>query len=394
MAFGRQVGSIKDLKKNLERGKGTFIQYIPKQGGRNVRFLDEPENWLSFREVFDQVKRKSYPAPEEGQPGYPGPDDRVSTRYLCNAVDVDTDKVIPIQLPKDLANQLVVRYERYNTITDRDYELFRSGEGLDTVYGCTPDSPTARKLDKYKPLDLEQVLEDAYANVWGPDASTPAAGGKATNATGKALQRKPKAAEPDPADEQLDLDQLGEDADADDIESQEALTELADANGIDPEKYATWAEVAEVLKPIYVPDFDDTVVEDAADEAEDATEDEAQEDGGDDAIDTAALATAADDDGDEDAMEQLTTLAEEYGLDPEVFPTWAELSDAIVTAAEGGEADAEGEGVVAMWSEDDLTPKPIGELRAIARDLDPPIVTTGLKKSDIIAAIVAHEPPF
>lgn len=94
MAFGQKVGSIKDLKQSLKKGTGTFIKYIPKEkdGTITVRFLDEPDEWVQYREVFDQVRRKSYPVPDEGMPGYPSPDARVSDRYLVNALDTENDK--------------------------------------------------------------------------------------------------------------------------------------------------------------------------------------------------------------------------------------------------------------------------------------------------------------
>ncbi len=342
MAFGRKVGTMADLKKDLSKGSSTFIKYIPKNGAITVRFIQEPEgNWEAFKEVFDQTRRKSYPVPpDESMPGYPDPDDRVSTRYLANAVDVESDRVIPIQLPKDLANQLFVRYERYETLCDRDYELFRSGEGLDTVYGCTPDSPTAMKLDKYTPLDLEKVLQDAYEAVWGPQAApapvTPSGGAGKQAAV---LKRKTKI-EPEPAeddDDDLDLYGLAKIADTqesseDGQRAAEELTTLADAVGVDPSDYGTWAEVAGAIA--------DTEYDDDEPTADLTVEDDVPEE--DDGIQN-------DDDEDEE----------------------------------------EGE----FWTEDELKPKTIGELRAIAREGG--LATSGMKKPEIIKLILnGGEEPF
>src|SRR5215471_17088568 len=137
MPFGQQVGSMKKLKEGLKGGIGP-IKFIPKNGNIMVRFLDEPNLWVKYFEVFDQVRNVGWPVPDdESAPGYPDADMRKTKRYLANVVDVtgDRDEVVALQLPTSLVNQLVIRYERYDTITDRDYELFRSGSGLDTDYG-------------------------------------------------------------------------------------------------------------------------------------------------------------------------------------------------------------------------------------------------------------------
>lgn len=283
MPFGQKVGSIKDLKKNLERGTGTFIRYIPKNGALTVRFLTEPDEWLSFKEVFDTVRRKSYPVPEEGMPGYPDPDQRVSTRYLVNALDTETDKVIPLQLPKDLVNQLVIRYERDETMLDRDYELFRTGEGLDTTYGLTPEAAMARKVDKYTHLDLEQVLQDAYEAVWGSSIVTEGAIKKKGGTTktkvggGKAMRRKKIEVDDEPEGEETSLADLAVMADGDDdVDAIEAITTMADTLGVDVEDYETWSEVVDAIA-----DNDDESDEEEVDEEPDDEEEEDDDEEGD-----------------------------------------------------------------------------------------------------------------
>ena len=172
MAFGSKTGSLKNLKQTLAKGggSGAFIKYIPRNGVMNVRFITEPEEWHHYVEHFDQVARRSFPC--NGELSCPGckSDARKSSRYLANAVDLDDNKrVIPLQMPKDLANRLVVKYEKWGTITDRDLELSRSGEGLDTVYDLDASAPSRMNLKPYEPHNLEKVLEDAYNSVFGPD---------------------------------------------------------------------------------------------------------------------------------------------------------------------------------------------------------------------------------
>lgn len=171
MAIGQKMGSLKTLKASLAKGgNNAWIKYIPKNGSMNVRFIEEPENWINYVEHYDTVLRKSFPCNgEQGCPGCQG-DARKSSRYLANAVDVDNDRVIPLQMPKDLANRLVVRYERNGTLIDRDFELSRSGDGLDTVYDLDAGPADRKKIDKYQPLDLMKVLTDAFDEVFGSNA--------------------------------------------------------------------------------------------------------------------------------------------------------------------------------------------------------------------------------
>lgn len=169
MAFGQRVGSMKTLKKTLQKGSGggAWIKWIPKNGSMNVRFIQEPEEWVNYVEHYDTTLRTSYPC--NGEQSCPGcmSGERKSHRYLANAVNLDdNERVVPLQLPKDLANRLVVKYEKWGTLLDRDIELTRSGDGLDTVYDLDADVPSRRKMDKYQALDLLKVLDDAYNSVF------------------------------------------------------------------------------------------------------------------------------------------------------------------------------------------------------------------------------------
>lgn len=171
--FGQQAGSLKNLKKSLAKGSSNsaFIKYIPKNGVMNVRFVEEPENWFNYVEHFDTALRRSYPC--SGDDTCPGcaSQERKTARYLANAVDLDGDpgRVVPLQMPKDLANRLVVKYEKWGSVTDRDIELSRQGEGLDTTYDLEADIPKPFNTASLKPLDLNKVLEDAYNSVFGDD---------------------------------------------------------------------------------------------------------------------------------------------------------------------------------------------------------------------------------
>lgn len=151
-----RVGSMQKLRESLKKGGGGNSQYIkqvPANDIMTVRFLTEPEDWYGYYETYDTEIKRYYPLIE----GVEKPEGaRVSYRYLAVALDVENDQVIPLKLPKDLANRLIMRYDRYETLTDRDYELSRMGEGLDTTYDVTPGDKVARHLDKYTSSTLTQ----------------------------------------------------------------------------------------------------------------------------------------------------------------------------------------------------------------------------------------------
>lgn len=192
MPIGQKVGSIAHLKETLKTGTGgSFIKFIPKNSSLTVRFLQEPEEWVNYYEHFDANAQKSFPCNELQCPGCED-ELRRTSRYLVNVLDVDQDRVIPLQIPKDLATRLVTRYEKYGTMLDRDYELSRAGAGLDTFYDQTPEPPMPRKLNKYNPLDLFSVLQDAYDFAMGKNGKKPPAAAAAADDDDEETSSSPK----------------------------------------------------------------------------------------------------------------------------------------------------------------------------------------------------------
>jgi hypothetical protein len=98
-------------------------------------------------------------------------DGRRSFRYLANAINLDTGKVEVVKLPKDLANRLYLRAEKRGTITDRDCELSRDGEQLNTVYDAEFEAPSKVDLSRYKTIDLMETLQNWHSSVFGGDES-------------------------------------------------------------------------------------------------------------------------------------------------------------------------------------------------------------------------------
>lgn len=155
---GGKVKSIATLKSSMKKGGGgsQYLTRVPADGTLTVRFLTEPTEWVTYFEHYDQV-RKFYPCTDDCPGCTEG--DRPSARYLSNALDVGESRVIPLVMPKSMAGSVLKKYEKYATLLDRDYELSRSGTGLDTEYDVTPEPPTKMNIDRFDLLDLMVILE-------------------------------------------------------------------------------------------------------------------------------------------------------------------------------------------------------------------------------------------
>lgn len=216
----RKMGSMKALKESLKKGGGgsggaTYIKNVPADG-ITVRFLTEPDEWFGYYEYWDDSAKTFVPMAE----GEVLPDGaRPSFRYLTNALDVTSDRVIPLKLAKTIANTLIVKYDKYDTMMDRNYELQRHGEGLDTTYDVEPEAPSKMNLAKYDILNLEEVLIAARAQAIGEVATS----GSSTAVV-------------DDEDIDDEVDEEVEDDEAEDDEESDEATGDWDYGKFDPEK--------------------------------------------------------------------------------------------------------------------------------------------------------------
>lgn len=156
-----KAGTIKKLKSNLKRGgAGSFIKNVPKDGAITVRFLTEPTEWVEYMEYYAEgMEPPFFPAFEGLDPEITADLKKPSKRYLSCAVDRDNGEVIALKMPKSLVESLMKKYDKYETVMDRDYELVRDGEGFDTTYEAIPEVPKKMNMSKFEPLDLMDVLE-------------------------------------------------------------------------------------------------------------------------------------------------------------------------------------------------------------------------------------------
>lgn len=132
-----------------------------------------------------------------------------------------------------------------------------------------------------------------------------------------------------------ELGQIVDDEEDGAEEAQASLTEAAEANELDADEYGTWFELGEYLDSL---EGEDEGEEEESEDGEEEGEEEGEDDNEEQSWEELGELADADD---EDALASLTSAAEEAGLDPDDFGTWAELATAL---SEGGEEEGEDEG--------------------------------------------------
>jgi hypothetical protein len=165
---GHKLGTIEAVKASLKRGANSNFNYIKHVGedGMVVRFLTEPEEWFGYQEYYDVENKQFVPmVVDEVLPDGVRP----SFRYLTCALDTVTDRVVALKLAKTCANLVMIKYEKYGTVLDRNFELDRHGVGLDTTYDVTPCTPSKMNIKKYDLLELDEILEQARRIAEGED---------------------------------------------------------------------------------------------------------------------------------------------------------------------------------------------------------------------------------
>jgi hypothetical protein len=152
MQFGQRK---KDAPEEIA-GDGMYLRNF-KDGEVTVRFLEECDEWIVFREHYT-AERKSFPCTgDDNCPGCNSDDEQVkrsSRKYATNVWIPKNNVVIPFRIPITLAKRLFARAERNDgTITNRDYVVMRTGKGLEVEYDVEAD-------DKYT-VDLKPLLAQA-----------------------------------------------------------------------------------------------------------------------------------------------------------------------------------------------------------------------------------------
>lgn len=171
MQFGQKKKNVKDT---LDDDFQPYLRSF-KNGSVTVRFLDECDDWIEFWEHFT-TDSKSFPCTRDRKtcPGCTSdvPSmQKASRKYACNVYLIDVNRVLPFRIPVSLAKKMFTRSERNDdTITNRDYDVIRMGQGLDTEYDVETGKKTERDLRSLRQLgthDIEQILAASFFEVWG-----------------------------------------------------------------------------------------------------------------------------------------------------------------------------------------------------------------------------------
>lgn len=154
MALTEKYGSRKEVHAAMRGGKnsGNFLRL--KDGNRiKVHFLTEMDQWeRGFYHYYNEKflwcsRRDDCPACEA--------DNKPNRVWLANVLERETGKVSVLQVPYTISEQLADKDEKYETITDRDYEISRKGAGKnDTRYSLDWDSPRSFNAKRYKLIDI------------------------------------------------------------------------------------------------------------------------------------------------------------------------------------------------------------------------------------------------
>ena len=324
---GGVVGTRKALKKSATASTGQWIKTIPEEG-IIVRFLQEPEEWISYMRYYDEGLENYIPL-LDGEDAPKGA--RVQQRYATNALDTDADRVIVIDIPKSLLKTVLKLLDKYDTLVDRDYELSRTGTGLDTDYDILPEDKIKRNVSKYELSDVEEfILNIRDANLNPTDDDEDEESEEETPRRGRARADAKKASrraaidededeyeedeeEEEDEDEEYDEDEdeedeeEDEDEDEEDEDEDELLTE-EDIAAMSSAELREWCEYYEIAKPKSKAATITAILnaQDEAIAAESGEEEEEEEEEGEE-LDEASLKKLK--------IADLRELAEEYDID-------------------------------------------------------------------------------
>lgn len=196
------VDAIKDQVKKSGTNKGKFLYF--KSGTKvRVRFLVDMEDGYKF--TFHDSFERSINTPCQELFGRDCPhcgDDSLRTRdqYCWPVWDYEANEVKLLLAPVNNCSPipaLVAMYDTYGTLIDRDYVITKQGSQQTTTYSVVPMDKVKFRNSNAKPFSESQILKLL-------DKAFPCE--DAVDSLPKAKAKKAK--EPDPVDEEMDLESL------------------------------------------------------------------------------------------------------------------------------------------------------------------------------------------
>lgn len=136
-------------------GSNNALRRLKAEETVKVRFLQEPEDW--HEAWYHYVDGKFSWCSQVRSCSGCSVDNRARKIVLANAVIMHSDrdgeagKVVVMQMPTTLADQVLKRHERFGTVLDRDYDLSREGATQnDTKYSVDYDEKKRRDLSRWE----------------------------------------------------------------------------------------------------------------------------------------------------------------------------------------------------------------------------------------------------
>jgi hypothetical protein len=175
-SFAKKATNIRaDLERSNNRSGGAgWMRTIKDKKDLRVRFLQDPEDWLQYREHYSR-STGFFPCIDDDTCGGCASEDeklqRKSTRYVAQVLiqheegAKDIGEVKALKIPSPLANRLVARADRNGgTLLNRDYTIIRRGSGLDTEYDVESEDKAPLDLSKYQAqfADVGAILEQQF----------------------------------------------------------------------------------------------------------------------------------------------------------------------------------------------------------------------------------------
>ena len=155
------------VRERVKQSSGSIARRLDPGETAEVRFLyelDDSRGWQAHACYFDQkTQRTVYIDDGDNVPRKAEPRDS----YFALAFDVKSGSVDVWEFRKTLADELV-RFEEddFGTIRDRNYKIRRRGEGMNTKYSATPQSPSplTKKMKRARD-DNATAVDDVLAKL-------------------------------------------------------------------------------------------------------------------------------------------------------------------------------------------------------------------------------------
>lgn len=173
LRFGK---SAREAEQEPSRGGsgGDFIRYL-KDGDTTFRIMQEPDDWTYYWEHFSPMGFSFPCSNEEDCYGCVSEIEKMkkaNRRIAFNVIQGynGVDYVNVYKVGTTVAEKLKNRFNRFGTVTDRDYTITRikTGDRYDFDLDGGPQSPV--DFSKFEMKDIEALLAQSWEDAWGsPD---------------------------------------------------------------------------------------------------------------------------------------------------------------------------------------------------------------------------------